>query len=360
VSILYYTPFYLPQSNAAAVRAYWNVQALKSAGHEVQIISSVDSQEIFKLSFNPADNKQSFLKRLVFEFLAGAELFFRIIFSKCDLYVLSSPPFITVSMAHLACRIKNRPYVLDIRDIYPDVYFAQKLIRENSVIGSLVKNFTRSMYEHSAGVLSVTPGLIQKIQNLAPKTAEVLLLINGYDEELFKISDQKYEKFTVMFHGNMGKVQNLETILKVAENLKNHTDIEFVFIGDGPQAELIKNSSLDNLKFLGSQNYELIPDLISKAHVGFSARRDDDIGSDALPVKAFEYLGVGIPVILTPSSGILSKLVSEGVYEFSNTQIEAISQKILEIKVKKEIVTAPRDLSRQKVSRRILDLRYFQ
>jgi glycosyltransferase involved in cell wall biosynthesis len=355
VNIFFYTPFYPPQSQAAAVRCYWLVQALKGAGHSVDVRSSVETNDSCKLAFNPADNKQSFAKRLIYEILAGIELSMEIFASPAELFVLSSPPFITVSIAHLACRLRGKKYILDVRDIYPEVYFAQGLIKEASLLGRLVKKFTARMYAGAHGVITVTPGLVQKIQRLA-HGARVELIINGYDRDLFRPSAEKYEKFTVIFHGNMGKVQNLASILKVAEKLSGHQDIEFIFIGEGPQSELLKKTRLPNVRYLGARAYTEIPALISRAHVGFSARRDDDIGSDAFPVKAFEYLGVGIPVIITPKSGSMTELAGEGVFEFSNEETDAIAALILRLKSSGYRLEGSKAFARQDISKKILNL----
>lgn len=351
--VFLYTPFYPPQSSAAAIRGYWLTKTLMDASHVVQVCSSIRTKDSFPLNFNPADNKQSFAKRLVFEVFAGIELFTKIFLSNYQLYVLSTPPFITVSIAHLACRLRRKPYLIDVRDIYPDVYFAQGLIKENSLLGRLVKSFTASMYKNSVGVTTVTNGLVRKIKTLSP-TTKIELLMNGFDADLFKPSLEKYEKFTVVFHGNMGKVQNLKAILDVAKLLEAHEDIEFLFAGEGPQSELLTKSKLKNIRYLGPQDYSNIPGIIAKAHVGFSARRDDEIGTDALPVKAFEYLGVGIPVIMTPKAGILTEIVREGVFEFSNQELEEVVKKILEIKKNPVTISSPGKLSRQQVSKKIL------
>jgi glycosyltransferase involved in cell wall biosynthesis len=355
--IFLYTPFYPPQSQAAAVRCYWFAKTLKNAGHSVHVFSSIETEESEKMYFNPADNKQGFLKRLVFEILAGIELFFNIMFSRYDFYILSSPPFITILISHFACRIRAKKYLLDIRDIYPDVYFAQGLLKENSLPGNLIKTVTASMYRNSYGIITVTDGLVGKIKKLAP-TANVELLMNGYDQDFFKPSQEKYNKFTVIFHGNMGKIQNIPTILKVAKKLINHTDIEFVFIGEGPQAELLTKCNQPNVKYLGPKSYTEIAGLISKAHIGFSARRDDEIGADAIPVKAFEYLGVEIPVLLTPKTGLVQALAPDCFFEFNNDDIELMANKILELKKESKSNRGFRNemLSRQNSSKKILTM----
>ncbi len=350
MKITYYTPFYLPQSTAAAIRGCWLIRTLKDAGHELSVLSSQ------QLIFNQASNRSSFLKRLIFEVFSGVELFFRIIFQNSDMVVLSSPPFITVLIAHFACRLKNVRYVIDVRDIYPDVYFAQGLVKEESLPGKLIKALTRGMYEGASGVTTVTPGLVNKIQTLAPAVKQLELLINGFDRELFTPSKKKYEKFTVIFHGNMGKIQDLQTILDVAQKLKEQTDIEFVFIGEGPQSELLTKCQLSNVRYLGPKDYNEIPKLISEAHVGFSARRDDEVGADAFPVKVFEYIGVGIPVIMTPKTGVMTGMVESGLYEFENKEIKEMAQKILDLKKLSPEISVPDRFSRQEESKKILKL----
>jgi glycosyltransferase involved in cell wall biosynthesis len=352
VKIFVYTPFYPPQPQAAAVRSYWIIKALKDARHEVNVYSSIKTDDSKKLIFNPADNKQTFLKRLFFEILAGVELFFRIFFSNKDLYILSSPPFITILIASLGCFLKKKKYIIDVRDIYPDIYFAQGLIREKSLLAILIKKVTSFMYSHAHVTLSVTPGLVKKIKNLSP-TSKVELLINGYDRDLFKPCDEKFKNFTVIFHGNMGQVQNIPIILEVAKLLENE-NVDFHFIGEGPQAQLFKGELTQNVKYLGSKDYKEIPSYISKAHIGFSARRDDEIGADAFPVKVFEYLGVGIPIIMTPPSKVMPTMVHSGIYEFENSQIKEMADKILELKKSGERVVLKDNLSRQDVSKKIL------
>lgn len=288
--------------------------------------------------------------------MAGIELFFRILLTEHKTVILSSPPFITIAIAHLACRLKNKKYLLDIRDIYPDVYFAQGLLKPDSLIGKIIKLLTREMYENASSVITVTPGIVEKIKLAAPKVKKVELLINGFDSSIFKPNNDKYEKFTVIFHGNMGNIQAIPTILNVAQVLEHHSDIEFIFIGNGPQAELLEKCQLKNVRYLGPKDYLAIPNLISRAHIGFSARRDDEIGADAFPVKVFEYLGVGLPVILTPKAGVMTKLIPDGIFEFRNDEIKEMANKILELQKQKENIKISRDFSRQEVSRKILDL----
>ena len=87
MKILYFTPFYPPQGEAASTRAYWFVKVLKEAGHSVVVLNAS------QFTLRPASNKDRAIIRLLKENLSGWELLFRVITRRNDIIVLSSPPF---------------------------------------------------------------------------------------------------------------------------------------------------------------------------------------------------------------------------------------------------------------------------
>ena len=69
------------------------------------------------------------------------------------------------------------------------------------------------------------------------------------------ISIRKKDKFHIIFAGNIGKAQSIETIIDAAKILTNKSnDVEFIIIGDGIELKNIKNKviqkNLDNVTFL--------------------------------------------------------------------------------------------------------------
>jgi glycosyltransferase involved in cell wall biosynthesis len=313
--------------------------------------------EATKLWLSFGKNKSSLIIRLFFEIISGLELLIRIINSKSELVILSSPPFITVFIAHFGARYKKIPYILDIRDLYPDIYYHQGLIKKDGSIGKFLEKLTRNMYLHAKSIMTVNEYLKEKIIETAGQNVPVEIIVNGYDHTLFKESNEKFEKFTIVFHGNMGKVQNLNTIIECAEKLKNHTDINFLFIGIGPQSKILKETKLKNITYIGEKSYIQTSRLIAKAHIGISCRIDDPIGAEAIPVKVFEYLGVNIPTIVTPlSSNLYSQYVSDGIYEFKNEDINGIVAKILDLKSNYQKPKMKINLSRQELSKKLIDI----
>lgn len=358
MKIFYFTPYFLPQSEAAAVRSYWFVKTLRENKHQVFVASSIkNDQEGSKLFFSKSSNKSSAIIRLFLECLLGFELFFRILFGPVrDLYILSSPPFFSCLIASWAARIRRRPYLIDVRDLYPEVFFEFKLVSKESILGRLILWFTNNWYKQAKYVVTVTHGLSSHIQKNYLR--KVLIIQNGFDSNHFSPSNSKYPDFTVIFHGTMGKVQDIELILDTAKLLELEK-IQFIFIGSGPKDYLLKETKLQNVKYLGHIPYSKLPEIINSSHIGISARVQSLIGQEALPVKIFEYLGSGIPVICTPS-GDIAKVLEDtaGGVSFTDCDAKLLAKTILNFRSNYQIPDRELTLkySRQELSKEILKI----
>lgn len=322
MKILYFTPFYPPQGEAAASRAYWFVKVLKEAGHSVDLLNASE------FTLRPASNKDRAIVRLLKENLTGIELSFRIITSRNGMIVLSSPPFFSVLWGAIGSILSGQKYILDVRDLYPEIFFELKMIRENSLFGSIAKTLTKFIYARSHSIMTVTQGLCHEIEKYGVKSPH--LVMNGYDPEIFYPGkmEEKFEKFTLVFHGTLGKVQNIETLLKVAQELESE-DLEIIVAGEGPKAQDIVKANRKNIRYLGNLPYTEIPAMLRKCHVGLSFRTDDKIGKEAFPVKVFEYVGVGLPVVMAPKgeAGQIIEAQSLGK-EFHNSAVKEMAETI--------------------------------
>lgn len=312
----------MEDSQAASVRAKYIVAEFKKE-HEVHFQYGYKNKELF---FSLASNTDGNLKRLLGEILVGVENLIRILVRpRCDHYILSSPPFLTILIIAFGLRIFNRKYSLDIRDIYPEVFFHLGLIDERSFVATVLKRLTKMVYNDASRLVCVTAGLRDIILTYN-QALDVSVIYNGFDENLF-YPDKKFEDFTIIFHGNLAKMQNIDLLLRVAEELPK--EITVIVAGDGPQA--IKIRECNRIKYLGSLKYEEVAEYVRRSHVGISFRHDGVINQTAFPVKVFEYIGSGLPVIITPKSeaGEIVERNKLG-FQFDNNQVLQIVSKIKE------------------------------
>ena len=106
----------------------------------------------------------------------------------------------------------------------------------------------------------------------------------------------KFEKFTLIFHGNLARMQNIDLLIKIARSCPE--DVDVLVAGFGPGEKKIRREK--RIKFLGRLSYEKIPEIVTKSHVGLSFRNKGLVNEMSFPVKIFEYIGAGLPVISTP------------------------------------------------------------
>lgn len=359
---------FYPQNKAIAIRLFHfadELAKLPEVSVTVQTCTRAKAHDnlgyAVKYNWLPApSNESSNLVRLFTEILLGTEMFFRILFCRYDAIVITSPPFFAAVLGTLAARVRAIPYAFDVRDEYPEVFFTAGIVKENALFGRGLLWAERMVYRHALMVLTVTEGICKRIDDKCGRQGRAVLVRNGFDDKLFAPSDRKERQFTVVFHGNLGKFQDPGLIMAVA-GLVFHRDksIRFKVIGFGNNDETIKTNRQPNVDFIGMVPYHEIPGIIATAQLGISFRSDDIISYNSFPVKLYEYIGVGIPVIVTPVSEAGYFFETNGIgFQFGNHQAEEIASQIIELardrmryeNILKKIIEVRTRFSRQGIS----------
>ncbi len=329
------TSEFYPVSLAASVRMGPWVDALIEAGHEVKVITTKASKDIKKYKvtctfFQGPKNSQGFAVRLLAEILFGTEIGIRSFFSKSDAYIVTSPPFFMGLIATALIRLKGKPYVFDVRDDYPRIFEEQGLIKETNPVYRFIEMRTIATYKKAAIVTGATQGLVNNIIQKSGSDKNVVLLRNGYVKPDGFLWPAKRKKFTAVFHGNLGKFQNIELLLEVAKRLETQEEIAFLIIGSGAQEDLVNQCQLSNLTYLGRIPHNQIMQAIADCQLGLSFRIDGKISQDAFPVKVYEYIGIGVPILVTPVSEASAFVKDNRIgLEFTNTEVDEICEAIL-------------------------------
>ncbi len=121
------------------------------------------------------------------------------------------------------------------------------------------------------------------------------------------------DKFVVLFAGNLGMVQGLETVIQAAALLRQRDDVAFVFVGDGSDRgrleTLAAGENLTNVRFLGHHPHADMPAFMRAADALLVHLRPSAIADHAVPTKILSYFAAGRPVICT-TGGAAAELVS--------------------------------------------------
>jgi glycosyltransferase involved in cell wall biosynthesis len=369
MKITFVSSEFYPISKAAAIRIKPIVDEFINQSHDVTIITSNHSKEVlnYKIKssfFSGPSNKSKVFKRLIEELLFSIDVSFRLLFTESDLIFITTPPFFLSILCSLIARIKKTKYIIDVRDDYPRAYKDAGILKSTSFLYKILLRAEKSIYNHSVLITCATSNLKPLIESKKDSDIEVYVLKNGFLKETFKPNQTKYEQFTLVFHGNISTQQNPLLLIDIAKELDKH-GIQVIIIGQGSNDRLFKEKNLTgNINYMGQVDYNKIPGIISRCHMGISVRKDGELSKDSFPVKIYEYIGVEIPCIITPLSEAGDFAVKKNIgFQFRNDEKEKIIEYILmlknnEAKYKqfvKNISFIRDDFSREKIVQKFTD-----
>ena len=120
--------------------------------------------------------------------------------------------------------------------------------------------------------------------------------------------------FNIVFGGNLGRAQALETVLDAAELLRDDGDIHFTLYGSGAMASWLAESAekrgLSNVRVPGRLPASVMPGVYRQASVLLLTLANDEAVSQTIPSKLQSYFGAGRPVIAAVN-GEAARIVTE-------------------------------------------------
>lgn len=221
-------------------------------------------------------------------------------------FVYAPSPILQAIPALFLGRIKRAPVVLWVQDLWPESLEATGYVR-NKLLLELVKQLVRWIYRHTDLLLGQSRSFVDEISKLAPDKAvdyypnSVEAMFSTNSHGLDPAIEGLNTGFPVVFAGNIGSAQAVETILDAATLLKDHKDIRFVVIGDGSKRtwmqEETKARGLKNVYLPGRFPVEAMPSAMRRASALLVTLTDKPIFASTIPNKVQAYLAAGRPII---------------------------------------------------------------
>jgi len=212
----------------------------------------------------------------------------------------------------------NKPVTLWVQDIWPDSVYAYGF-KKSKVLEFFLNGFVRYVYKHTSSFAISAKGFEQKITPFLKDTKEMLYAPNWADAldknlEPFEFSKDKKIHFT--FAGNIGKVQNLENIIKAFGNLEENylKNAQLNIIGDGSYLdylkELVQKNGFKNIIFWGRKPRDEIYRYLQASDFLIVSLTNEPIFSLTVPAKTQTYIASGKP-ILAIVNGEAAELIKE-------------------------------------------------
>jgi glycosyltransferase involved in cell wall biosynthesis len=227
-----------------------------------------------------------------------------------DVVLATSPQPFAGLVGIAIARIRRAPFVFEIRDLWPESLVAMGQV-DNRVLIRILDSMTDVLYAHADRVAITSPGMEEVVIEAGGSTEHVWLQTNGIDHTVFApenaddVSEDLFdERFTLSYVGTIGRAQGLEVVLNVASQLQKdgYEDVCFVFIGFGSLyddlAEQADERGLENVVFLGRKPKAEIPNYLHASDGAFIHTKSKEVFKTMIPIKLYEALGTGLPVVL--------------------------------------------------------------
>jgi glycosyltransferase involved in cell wall biosynthesis len=329
--ILFLTDNFPPEVNAPATRTYEHCKEWVKQGAQVTVITCTPNfpeGKVYKgyrnkwIQHEDMDGihvirvwtyitaNEGFFKRIldylsfmIASFLAGTTI-------KTDIIVATSPQFFTAIAGRWLSFWKRKPWVMEIRDLWPESITAVGASKRTLII-RFFEWLEKRMYRSARKLVVVTDAFAQTLidkHHIAPE--KIAVVKNGANLDLFKPQVKNVDllkkmgledKVVIGYIGTHGMAHALDFVLKTAKQIE-HTNYHFLLIGAGAKRkellELKDTLALSNVTMLESVSKQEVKEYISILDIGLVNLKKSDTFKSVIPSKIFELAAMHKPILL--------------------------------------------------------------
>jgi glycosyltransferase involved in cell wall biosynthesis len=231
-----------------------------------------------------------------------------------DVVFLYEPPP-TNGLAALALKaFRGTPIVHHIADMWPETVLEAGVLRNGpvkSAIGAAIGAYCKFLYRQARFVSVLSPGFKRLLVERGVPAEKVRVVYNWTDEKNFGVVERDAEMaaelglaegFNVVYAGNVGLLQGIETLVKAAALLRDMPEIRISVVGTGPCLDDVRTLARDlgasNVRFIERQPYTRMAKLNALADVMLVHLKDKPFLHATIPSKTQVAMACGRPMIM--------------------------------------------------------------
>lgn len=322
MKLLYIAQYFGFPEESDGTRAYDLSTSFARNGIEITVITSYSGKsdepkwkefkregiQFYQLNC-PYDNKMGFKDRIKAFFYFLKESSKKALKIDCDIVLATSTP-LTIGIPALVMHFfKKKPYIFEVRDVWPGVPIAMGYFK-NKIVQKLLYRFEKVIYKHASAIVPLSIGMDKNIKlrypnnksTIIPNISEIGRFQNIQKEiDITVPTDKK----VLIYAGTFGNVNGLSYVIELAaKTIEYDSNVWYYLVGKGKEKE-------DNIKLakkLGVFNKNVfifdpikktdLPYLYSIATVGSSFVIDIPALWDNSANKFFDTLAARRPMVI--------------------------------------------------------------
>ncbi len=325
MKILFLSDNYPPEVNAPAVRSHFHCREWVRLGASVTVITCApnfpqgvvypgyrnrlfqreerEGVEVIRVWSYLAPNQGvvrrtlDYLSYAAMATLAGVSRDF-------DVVVATSPQFFTAVAGDVIARWTGRPWVFEIRDLWPESIVATGAMSKGPAITAL-ERLEQDLYQSADLLVPVTHSFRDHVMERGVPADRIRVVTNGVDPDEFRIDSPKRTDpdgpLVVGYLGTHGMAHGLDLVLRAAQ-LLDPAEVRFELVGDGAEKRRLvdeaKRLGLDHVVFSDPVPREQVAAVLAGFDAALIPLRDTAAFRSVIPSKIFEAAAASVPMLL--------------------------------------------------------------
>lgn len=312
---------------------------------------NIEGVKILRSYIYPALHRSYFWRVISFFSFMFSSIYTSFQVKDVDLVMGTTPPIFQAVSAWFVAWIRRKPFLLEVRDLWPEFGVSMGVLKNPLVIG-LARWLEKFLYKRATHILVNSPAYKDYMISKNVPADKITFIPYGTDIDMFnpnidgsaiRKALNVEDKFIVLYAGALGQANDIDTILRAAQRLKENDKIYFVLFGDGKERQRLQNKAtemnLSNVIFAGVRPKKEMPKVIASANVCLAILQDIPMFRTTYPNKVFDYMASGRATVLV-IDGITRDLIESsygGVFVQPNDD-KGLADTILDLSQNPDIV----------------------
>jgi colanic acid biosynthesis glycosyl transferase WcaI len=220
---------------------------------------------------------------------------------------MSTPPLVA-TIGALRRSLRGTRFVYWLQDLYPELAVEFGVLRPRSLATRAFAAASRWTLRRADAVIVLGDAMGDRVRAKGVAPERVHVVPNWADEQAIRPVPHRENAFrrahgldgkrVVLYSGNMGRAHDVATVLEAARQLRDHTDLVFLFIGDGAKRLEVEAAARDlpSVRLLPYQPREILAESLSAGDVHLVTQEPFTVGLIE-PSKLYGVMAAGRPVL---------------------------------------------------------------
>ena len=258
-----------------------------------------------------------------------------------DICIIGHPSFITGVVGVIAAKLNGKPILLDYPDAWTPLAVETGGMRSGMAI-DVLRGIESTVARAADHIVVITDSLARYVRELGAR-APVGIVSNGAELDRFRPPELSAcssdgRPFRVLFAGRLERWSGVDEMARLVQAvaLRAGDRVEFHFVGDGGAAQAFQRrlellGLAQHCRFEGFQPYWMMPELIATCDLALLPFPDTQTTRVSSPVKLFEYMAMGKPVIATDLPGVREAVGHGEAIIVDHTDAEALADQVVRL-----------------------------